>query len=255
MINNIKEKIMCLKKYFFWKVKHRIKLLVWGNDLDIDYLRKCGCKIGDRVTFFSRDIHIDMTRPFLIEIGNDVNITKGVTILTHGYDFAVLRNVYNETIGSSGKVTIGNNVFIGMNSTILKGTTIGDNVIIGAGSIVNKKIPSNCVAVGNPAKPIMTLDEYYYKRKKIELQEAVLLAKAYFERYGKKPDPKVFHEFFFLFAKRDKAYLDKYGFNYSIHIENPKKFLEHFIHTEPLFPDFEDFLEYCDLESVEKETK
>ena len=43
---------------------------------------------------------------------------------------------------------IGNNVFIGMNTTILKGTTIGDNVIIGAGSVVSKSIPNNCVAVG-----------------------------------------------------------------------------------------------------------
>lgn len=50
-----------------------------------------------------------------------------------------------------------------MHTTILKGTNIGDNVIIGANSLVNKDIPSNCVAAGNPIKIIMPLDTYYMK--------------------------------------------------------------------------------------------
>ena len=216
--------------------------------MDIEYLRKCGCTIGDRVTFFSDDIHIDMTRPFLIEIGDDVKITKGVTILTHGYDFCVLRNVYDETIGSSGKVSIGNNVFIGMNTTILKGVSVGDNVIIGACSLVNKDIPSNCVAAGNPAKPIMTLDEYYNKRKKCELEEAAMLAKVYYDKYRRVPEPQIFHEYFFLFAKRKKEELDRYGFNYSIHIRDSEKFLRNFMQTEPLFQSYEDFIAFCKLE-------
>lgn len=228
-------------------IKTKIKTMLGRNNLDIEYLRKCGCTIGERVTFFSNDIHIDMTRPFLIEIGDDIKITKGVTILTHGYDLCVLRNVYNETIGSSGKVKIGNNIFIGMNSTILKGVSIGDNVIIGACSLVNKDIPSNCVAVGNPAKPIMSLEEYYDKRKNCELKEAVSLAREYYNKYHKIPEPKIFHEYFFLFAKRDKEELDKYGFNYSIHIKDSKKFLKNFMETKPLFNNYEEFIKFCNL--------
>ena len=49
-------------------------------------------------------------------------------------------------------VTIGKNVWIGGNCTILPGVTIGDNSVIGAGSVVTKDIPSNSIAVGNPAK-------------------------------------------------------------------------------------------------------
>lgn len=55
-----------------------------------------------------------------------------------------------------GEIIIGNHCWIGTNVIILKNVHIGDNVIIGAGSVVTKDIPSNCVAVGNPAKVIRT---------------------------------------------------------------------------------------------------
>ena len=58
-------------------------------------------------------------------------------------------------------IIIGNNVYIGSNALVLPGITIGDNVIIGAGAIVTHDIPSNVVAIGIPAKPIKTIDEYY----------------------------------------------------------------------------------------------
>lgn len=50
--------------------------------------------------------------------------------------------------------SIGNNVSIGANATIIGDITIGDNVIIGAGSVVVKSVPDNCVVAGNPAKII-----------------------------------------------------------------------------------------------------
>lgn len=95
---------------------------------------------------------------------------------------------------------IGNNVFIGMKSTILKGVHIGSNVVIGANSLVNKDIPDNCVAAGNPAKVIMSIEDYYEKRKKKQYKEAVELVQLYRERYGKEPDEKALHEFFWLFS-------------------------------------------------------
>ena len=56
-------------------------------------------------------------------------------------------------------ITIGHNVWIGGGVTVLPGVTIGDNVTIGAGSVVAKDIPSNCVAVGNPCRPVKWLEE------------------------------------------------------------------------------------------------
>lgn len=57
-------------------------------------------------------------------------------------------------------ITIGNNVFLGLGTIVMPGSTIGDNVIIGAGSIVRGKIESNSVYAGVPAKYLCSLDEY-----------------------------------------------------------------------------------------------
>lgn len=177
----------------------------------IAHLRSIGMSVGDRVTIpVPASNCIDETRPWLIRIGNDVQIARGVTILTHGYDWSVLKGVFGDVLGSSGSVSIGNNVFIGMNSTILKGVHIGNNVIIGAGSIVTKNIPDNMVAVGNPCKVIMTIEEYYEKRKGAQLGEATELVRLYRERYGKEPDDKVLHEFFWLFSDADSELTEKW---------------------------------------------
>ncbi len=186
-------------------LKKVLKKLIYQEKADsesyIKYLRRQGASVGERVNIYAPNrILIDMSRPWLIDIGDDVQITEDVTILTHGYDWAVLKGVYGEVLGSSGRVKIGNNVFIGMKTTILKGVHIGNNVIIGANSLVNKDIPDNCVVVGNPAKVIMSLDQYYEKRKKEQLAEATELVQLYRERYGEDPDDKALHEFFWLFC-------------------------------------------------------
>ena len=171
------------------------------------WLRKQGVKIGERVKFYGpQSVLLDLSRPWLIEIGDDVQITAGVTILTHGYDWSVLKGVYGDVLGSAGGVSIGDNVFIGTQSTILKGVHIGNNVIIGANSLVNHDIPDNCVAAGNPAHVIMTLEEYYKKRKDAQYEEAVELVKKYRERYKKEPNDECLREFFWLFANADDPF-------------------------------------------------
>lgn len=62
-------------------------------------------------------------------------------------------------------VKIGNRVFIGAGTIILPGVTIGDDIVIGAGSVVTKDVPSDSVAVGNPAKIICSLDKYIQKQR------------------------------------------------------------------------------------------
>ena len=143
-------------------------------------MRKQGVRIGKGTTIFAnpRDVCIDTQKPWLLEIGEHVQITRGVTILTHGYDWSVLKGVYGEILGSAGKVKIGNNVFIGMNATILKGVTVGNNSIIGAGSVVTHDIPDNSVAAGNPCKVITTYDEFM-ARKRAEMSQGKIYDKSY----------------------------------------------------------------------------
>ncbi len=174
------------------------------SDLYIKRLRRKGMRIGKRTTIFnSPNVFIDESRPWMIEIGDDVQITRGVVILTHGYDWSVLKGKYGEVLGSAGKVKIGNNVFVGMNTVILKGVTIGNNVIIGAGSLVNKDIPDNCVAAGNPARVIMSLEDYHEKRIAAQEKEAAELVREYRTVYGRDPDEAALSEFFWLFTGDD----------------------------------------------------
>lgn len=59
----------------------------------------------------------------------------------------------------SKPINIGENVWIGANTTIIGGVNIGSNVVIGAGSVVNRSIPDNVVAVGNPCKVLRSITD------------------------------------------------------------------------------------------------
>ena len=232
------------------KLKKFFKRILYFHRCDsetyIEYLRKGGAEIGERVNIFDpQNTIIDATRPFLLKIGNDVQITSGVTILTHGYDWSVLKGVYGKVYGSAGEVIIGNNCFIGMHTTILKGVHIGDHCIIGANSLVNKDIPSGWVAAGNPAKPIMTIEEYRQKREEAQLKEAVELYKCYVKRMGKEPPIEVFDEFFWLFQLRSEEKLTERQRAKMRLLGNGEKSVEQFLEEKPLFPNYEAFLFYA----------
>lgn len=89
-----------------------------------------------------------------LDIGNDVSIAHGVTIMTtnHGYQSLDIPIKYQDSI--SKKVTIGNDVWIGARAVILAGVTIGDGSIVAAGAVVTKDISSRTVVAGVPAKTI-----------------------------------------------------------------------------------------------------
>ena len=89
-----------------------------------------------------------------VKIGKHCAIGGNVRIFDHDFhslDAGVRRGLRPGIEPVSKPVQIGNDVFIGAQSTILKGVTIGDRAVIGLGSIVTKDVPADCVAAGNPA--------------------------------------------------------------------------------------------------------
>jgi maltose O-acetyltransferase len=103
---------------------------------------------------------LDPGHCWLIEIGNNVTMAPRVHILCHD---ASTKQFLNYT--KIGRVTIGDNVFIGAESVVLPGVTIGSNVIIGANSTITKDVPDGSVVAGSPARVICSLDAYLEKEK------------------------------------------------------------------------------------------
>ena len=92
-----------------------------------------------------------------IKIGNNCVIASGVNIIdSNGHVVLSL----NRTIGRDEpkSIEIGNNVWIGLNSTILKNTKIGNNCVIAAGSVVKGIFPDNVLIQGNPAVIVKKLE-------------------------------------------------------------------------------------------------
>ena len=87
-----------------------------------------------------------------IKIGKHVTINLACTV---GHD-AVIGDYcsFMPTVNVSGEVVVHDGVFVGTGAKIINQMEIGENSIIGAGALVAKNIPSNCTAVGIPAKPI-----------------------------------------------------------------------------------------------------
>lgn len=187
------------------KIKYLLATLT--NKGFIRYLRSKGILIGNGCVFRNRNtIRVDVTRPSLVTIGNNVDFNMNFQLLTHDYATSVFIRKYSDFINSSGRVTIGNNVVFGTNVTVLKGVEIGDNCIIGAGSIVSKSIPANSVAVGQPARVVCTLDEFYARRRQECVEEAFEYANSIAERYGREPRYEEFYEEFALFVDKDNIH-------------------------------------------------
>lgn len=131
-----------------------------------------GMKVGKN---FNRlgGVILDPAHCWLIEIGDNVTLAPRVHILCHDASTKMFLN-YTKI----GRVTLGNNVFVGAESVILPGVTVGSNVIVGANSTVTHDVPDNSVVAGSPARVICTLEEYLEKER-----SAMATAPCYGEEY------------------------------------------------------------------------
>ncbi len=97
-----------------------------------------------------------------IRIGQNVKIGGNARIYDHDFhapDHLSRREAATDTAScKTAPVVVGDDVFIGANTIILKGVTIGDRSIIGAGSVVSlKQIPPDSLVGGNPARVVRKL--------------------------------------------------------------------------------------------------
>lgn len=126
------------------------------------------------------DQHEDcfLTPPFQVDLANCLHLGKnvfanhGLTVMSAGTVtiedgvmlgpevglFTVNHEPKNIRTIMTKEIRIKKNAWIGARVSILPGVTIGENAIVGTGSIVTKDVPDNCIAVGNPARTVKTLD-------------------------------------------------------------------------------------------------
>ncbi len=127
------------------------------------------CDYGKNI-FLGNNVIINMNCTFVdnqpIRIGDNVLIASNVQLYTSSHpvlpeerlvpDWKERQTTFFRTY--TRPIEIKNNVWIGGGCILLAGVTIGENSVIGAGSVVNRSIPPNCVAAGNPCKVIRYFD-------------------------------------------------------------------------------------------------
>lgn len=117
----------------------------------------------------------------------------------------------------------------------------GSFSIIGANAVVSGHVEGDSVYTGNPARKIMTLDEFRDKRKKEQIEEAKKVVLEYKKRFNKVPPESELEEYFFLFRNNDLPAFNKKmklmrNYNMSKRILKEQK---------TVFKNYQEFLNYC----------
>ncbi len=120
--------------------------------------RMLGVKLGKNVLVSTKKWS---TEPWLITIGDNVQVTKDVYFHTHGGGH-VARSLYPD-FDCFGPIVVEDDAYIGSGTHIMPGVTIGKGCLVGAGSVVTKSTPPHSVIAGNPAHYVCSVAEYIEK--------------------------------------------------------------------------------------------
>ena len=128
--------------------------------------RHLGVKIGESCLIATRKWS---SEPYLITIGNHVQITEDVSFFTHGGGNCIRQHHPNFDV--FGKIVIKDWAYIGARSCIMPGVTVGEGALVAASSVVAKSVPPHMVVAGNPARIVCTTDEFYEKNKQFDMNK------------------------------------------------------------------------------------
>ncbi|MNK00945.1 Maltose O-acetyltransferase [compost metagenome] len=145
------KKFLNLYRIYFWPCER--------------YAKSLGVKIGEKCSIATRNFG---SEPYLIEIGNNVQITNGVKFFCHGAAWIFRKK--NPKFDFFGKIKVGDNVYIGNNVLIMAGVTIGNNTIIAAGAVVTKSVQENSIIGGNPARLLGNVSELEERMLKYNIE-------------------------------------------------------------------------------------
>lgn len=130
----------------------------------VRYFRRQGVEIGEGVEIFGANLFTFGSEPYLVSIGNQVTISHNVDFITHDGGLRVARTKYPNAY-FYGRIRVADHCFIGAHCVLLPGARVGVGSVIGTGAIVTGEIPPGVVAIGVPAKPIKSVEEYIQEKK------------------------------------------------------------------------------------------
>lgn len=141
---------------------NRVKNVIKGN---YRTALENGLIVGEGVSIVGGGRGVNFgSEPYLITLGDHCRISMDVMFVTHDGGTWAFRDIPKyEKVIKYGRIKVGAHTFVGARSIIMPGVTIGERCVIGAGSVVTNDIPDGSVAVGVPAKAIMTTEEYAEK--------------------------------------------------------------------------------------------
>lgn len=145
-------------------IARRVQDRVQAQRDPIAFARRIGVRIKGNVRFYGISRGMFGSEPWMISFGDNVYVTAGCTFVTHDGGTLVLRKE-DPTLEWSAPISVGDDVYFGIRTTVLPGVTIGNRVVVGACSVVTKDVPGNSVVVGNPARRICSVDEYLERMK------------------------------------------------------------------------------------------
>ena len=128
----------------------------------VRFARKIGVRIGRGCKIVAVNGGTFGREPYLIEIGDHVEISGRVNFINHDGGAWVFRDEFPK-MDVIEPIKIGNNVYIGFASIIMPGSIVEDNCVIGAGSLVLGCLKGDSVYAGRPARKISELEDYKEK--------------------------------------------------------------------------------------------